>query len=124
MIAAYVALHQQHITWTSYPGDIMPLVKPVLLGLGLVAVVAASASAQTVSGTVVPGPSVASLPPAEAPLPGPRPSSYGWIPSDRPAPVAQSGGYLGPDPGKGWYRQEQHTQDIQPSPAWVGPKAN
>ena len=102
----------------------MSLVKPIVLGFGLTAIVAAGASAQTVSSTVVPGPSVASLPQAEAPLPGPRPSSYGWIPGEHAAPVVQSGNYLGPDPGKGWYRQEQHTQDVQPSPAWVGPRPN
>ena len=101
----------------------MSLVKPIALSLGLVLSLAIGAQAQTVSGTTVPGPSVASLPPSE-PLPGPRASSSGAIRNTQQGPVAQSGKFLGPDPGAGWYRQEQQTQTVRPSPQFDGPKPN
>jgi hypothetical protein len=101
----------------------MSLVKPIALSLGLVMSLAIGAQAQTVSGTIIPGPSVASLPPSE-PMPGPRASSSGAIRNTQEQPVAESGKLLGPDPGAGWYRQEQHTQAVQPSPQFEGPKPN
>lgn len=96
-------------------------IKSLVLGLGLAAGLALAAQAQTASTATVPGPSIANLPPD-----GPRPSSLGNIPSTQQhQPMAQSGNYLGPDPGKGWYpRSEANTQGVQPSPQYIGPKPN
>ncbi len=93
--------------------------KPIVLGLGLVAGLAISAQAQTVA--VTPGPSVASLPPADQ---GPRASSHNFVQGDKPVAVAPSGGDIGPNPGKGWYAKEQQTQAVTPSPQYIGPKPN
>ncbi len=70
--------------------------KPIVLGLGLVAGVALSAQAQTAP--VTPGPSIASLPPSDQ---GPRASSHNFVHGDHPAGVVQSGNYPGPAPGAG-----------------------
>ena len=102
----------------------MSLLKPIVLGLGLVAGVAIGAQAQTVSGATVPGPSIASLPPSQ-PFEGPRPSSLGMIPSEaHQQAVVPSGEYPGPRPGSGWYGKEAQTQAVQPSPQYIGPKPN
>src|SRR5436853_5256478 len=68
--------------------------KPIVFGLGLVAGIALSAQAQTVS--VTPGPSVASLPPTDQ---GPRAASHNFVQGDRPIAVAPSSAYPGPAPG-------------------------
>jgi len=68
--------------------------KPIVLGLGLMAGVALSAQAQTAP--VTPGPSIASLPPIDQ---GPRASSHNFVQGDRPTAVQQSGNYPGPAPG-------------------------
>ena len=70
------------------------MIKQLVLGLGLIAGVALAAQAQTVSGTVTPGPSIANLPPD-----GPRPNSLGAIPGGQHMPVTESGNYIGPAPG-------------------------
>ena len=101
----------------------MSLLKPIVLGLGLVAGVAIGAQAQTVSGATVPGPSIASLPPSQ-PFEGPRPSSFGMIPNETRQAVVPSGEYPGPRPGSGWYGKEAQTQAVQPSPQYIGPKPN
>ena len=72
------------------------LIKPALLGLGLVAGIALSAQAQTAMAPT-PGPSVATLPPAQ----GPRASSYLAIPSGEHVAVTPSPAYVGPAPGAG-----------------------
>ncbi len=69
--------------------------KPIVLGLGLVAGIAIGAQAQTVSGATTPGTSVATLPPQE----GPRASSYNTIPGPVREAVTPSGNYPGPAPG-------------------------
>ena len=68
--------------------------KPIVLGLGLVAGIALSAQAQTVP--VTPGPSIASLPPSDQ---GPRASSHNFVQGDHRAMVEPSGNYPGPAPG-------------------------
>jgi hypothetical protein len=93
--------------------------KPVVLGLGLVAGITIGAHAQTVSGVPTPGPSVASLP-----LEGPRTNSTNSIPGPAAQAVAPSGGYPGVAPGSGWYPKEQQTQAVTKSPDWVGPRPN
>ncbi|HEX3860422.1 MAG TPA: hypothetical protein VHY35_01865 [Stellaceae bacterium] len=71
------------------------LLKPLLLGLGLVAGMAIAAQAQTVSSAPTPNTSIANLPPE-----GPRPSSLENIPNNGPhMPVTASGNYPGPAPG-------------------------
>jgi hypothetical protein len=70
--------------------------KPIVLGLGLVAGIAFGAHAQSVSGAPTPGPSVASLP-----LEGPRASSSNSIPAPVRPMVVPSGNYPGPAPGAG-----------------------
>ena len=72
----------------------MSIMKPTLLALGLVAGVALSAQAQTAAGPA-PGPSIASLPPAQ----GPRPSSYESIRQGEHVAVTPSPAYVGPAPG-------------------------
>ncbi|HLY44563.1 MAG TPA: hypothetical protein VKQ73_03210 [Stellaceae bacterium] len=99
----------------------MSLLKPAILGLGLVAAIALSAHAQAVSGVAVPGPSIASLPPTDE---GPRPSSHNSIPGVANSTITQSPKYMGPDPGRGWYAQEQQTHPVEPSPAYPGPRPN
>ena len=69
--------------------------KPIVLGLGLVAGIALSAQAQTVA--VTPGPSIATLPPTDS---GPRAYSHGFQ-GDAPRAVAPSSAYIGPAPGAG-----------------------
>ena len=71
-------------------------VKPVLLGLGLVAGIAFGAQAQAVSSATIPGTSIANLPPE-----GPRASSVESIPSAQHQSVTASGNYPGPAPGAG-----------------------
>ena len=94
--------------------------KSLVLGFGLVAGVAFGAQAQAVTqAPVVPGPSIANLPPE-----GPRASSLNNIPNNPHPQVAPSGALIGPDPGKGWYPQEKQSQDVQPSPQYIGPKPN
>lgn len=98
----------------------MAVLKNAVLALGLVAGVAVGAHAQAVSqAPVVPGPSIANLPPE-----GPRASSLNSIPNVSHQQVAPSGALIGPDPGKGWYGKEQQTQAVQPSPQYIGPKPN
>ncbi len=101
----------------------MSIAKSIALGLVLAAGVALSAHAQAVSGVTVPGPSIASLPPADQ---GPRPASHTAIPgaADSNSQVLQSAKYLGPDPGQGWYAREKQTTAVQRSPEYVGPKPN
>ena len=70
------------------------LFKTTALSLGLMAGIAIAAHAQTVSNTVVPGQSIANLPPL-----GPRASSSGYIPPDPQIPVVRSGNYPGPGAG-------------------------
>jgi hypothetical protein len=96
-------------------------IKSVAFGFGLAAIMAFGAQAQTASTPTVPGPSIANLPPE-----GPRPSSLGNIPAPQQhQQITQTGNYLGPDPGKGWYpRTEAQTQPVQPSPQYVGPRPN
>ena len=95
------------------------ILKSAVLGLGLIAGIATTAPAQTVSGAT-PGPSIASLP-----QPGPRASSYNAIPGPARQAVVPSGTYLGPRPGDGWYpRTEQQIQAVVPSPQYIGPKPN
>src|SRR5215213_4630761 len=78
------------------------VIKPTILGVGLLAGVAFGAYAQTDN--------VAALPPgAQAPMPP-------------AAAVAPSQGYIGPKPGDLWSAQEKQTQPVQPSQAYVGPK--
>jgi hypothetical protein len=75
------------------------LVKPVVLGAGLVLGLGMGAQAQTVAGPA-PGPSVASLPPASAPMAGPRTNSYLSVPgAAQTSGVAPSPAYIGPKPG-------------------------
>ena len=78
------------------------VVKPTIIGMGLLAGVAFGAYAQTDN--------VAALPPgAQAPTPP-------------AAAVAPSQGYIGPKPGDLWSAQEKQTQTVRPSEAYVGPK--
>jgi len=96
-------------------------VKPLALGLGLMACVAIGAQAQTASVTPAPGgANIANLPPE-----GPRASSLNNIHGEPHTPIAKSDKYPGPDVGKGWYLStERQTQPVQPSPQYVGPKPN
>jgi hypothetical protein len=71
--------------------------KSALLGLGLVAGIALGAQAQSASGPA-PGPSLATLPPAEQ---GPRPSSYLSVRQGEHVAVTPSPAYVGPAPGAG-----------------------
>ena len=90
--------------------------KPVVLGLSLVAGIALNAQAQT---AVTPGPSIASLPPADQ---GPRASSHGFQGPETPMAVEPSTSYPGPRPGDGWYpKGERQTRAVEPSPEWQGP---
>lgn len=93
--------------------------KPVVLGLGLVAGIAIGAHAQTVSGAPTPGQSVASLP-----LEGPRTNSTNSIPGPAHQAAAPSGSYPGVDPGKGWYPHETQTQAVTKSQDYPGPRPN
>jgi hypothetical protein len=94
--------------------------KPVVLGLGLVAGIAIGAHAQTVSGAPTPGPSVASLP-----LEGPRANSSNSIPSPVHQAVVPSGSYPGVAPGGGWYPADEHqTQAVTKSQDYPGPRPN
>ena len=91
-----------------------------VVGVALAAGIAFGAHAQAVSqAPVVPGPSIANLPPE-----GPRANSLNSIQSPAVPQVAASGALIGPDPGKGWYAQEKQTQAVQASPNYVGPKPN
>ncbi|MBV9828780.1 MAG: hypothetical protein JO001_24380 [Alphaproteobacteria bacterium] len=73
------------------------LFKPMALSLGFVAMLGGAAQAQTVATSpVVPGQSVADLPPL-----GPRASSLGNIRGDTQMPITQTGNYPGPAPGAG-----------------------
>ncbi len=94
-------------------------IKPIVVGLGLVAGIALSAQAQTTA--VTPGTSIANLPPVDQ---GPRVSSHGYQGPGEAQAVAPSPAYPGPTPGVGWYPKEQQTQAVAPSPAWIGPKPN
>jgi hypothetical protein len=93
--------------------------KPVVLGLGLVAGIAMAAPAQTVSGAPTPGQSVASLP-----LAGPRTNSTNSIPGPASQAVSPSGSYPGVAPGSGWYPKETQTQAVTKSPDFPGPRPN
>src|SRR5436853_6975783 len=99
-------------------------IKPALLGLGLVAGLALTAQAQT-----APGPSVATLPPAQ----GPRASSYLSIPSGEHVAVTPSPAYVGPAPGAGTGNMPprfERSADWDANPAMKpyetgkGPRAN
>lgn len=92
--------------------------KPVVLGLGLVAGIALTAQAQT---AVTPGPSIANLPPVDQ---GPRVYSHGYQGPGTAGSVAASPTMPGPNPGIGWYPKEQHSQAVAPSPDWQGPRPN
>jgi hypothetical protein len=96
-------------------------VKLLAFGVLLTTGFALGAQAQTVSTVIVPGPSLASLH-----QPGPRPSSAGSVVAPQTNhQISQSGNYVGPDPGKGWYpRPEAHIAVVQPSPQYVGPRPN
>src|SRR3954464_11287893 len=78
------------------------VIKPAILGVGLLAGVAFGAYAQTDN--------VAALPPgAQAPKPP-------------AAAVAPSEAYVGPKPGELWSAPEKQNQTVRPSEAYVGPK--
>jgi hypothetical protein len=95
--------------------------KPIVLGLGLVAGIAFGAQAQTVSGAPTPGTSIATLP-ADS---GPRTNSHNTIPGPAPQAVAPSPNkQLGVHPGAGWYPTEKQTQAVTPSPKYPGPRPN
>ena len=97
------------------------LLKSAALGLGLVAGIAISAQAQTVSGYSTPGTNVASLP-ADA---GPRASSHNTITGPANPAAAPSANKLdGPAPGAGWYPTEKQTQAVTPSSVYPGPRPN
>jgi hypothetical protein len=103
-------------------------VKPIVLGLGLVAGIALSAQAQTVPAT--PGPSVAALPPTDQ---GPRTASHNFVQGDRPVAVAPSGAYIGPAPGASTGAMPPHYEksadwdqntSLHPYTSGQGPKAH
>jgi len=71
--------------------------KSAVVGLGLLAGIAMGAQAQTAV-IPTPGPSVASLPPAQQ---GPRASSYTAVPQAGHVAAAPSPAYIGPAPGAG-----------------------
>ena len=81
------------------------ILKPIVLGLGLVAGVAFSTQAQTVP--VTPGPSIASLPPTDQ---GPRVSSHNFVQGDAASGVVPSGAYPGPAPGAGTGTMPPHYE--------------
>ena len=102
--------------------------KSALLGLGLVAAMTFGAQAQTAAGPA-PGPSVASLPPAQ----GPRPSSYLSIPNGEHVAVTPSPAYVGPSPGASTGNMPPHFEKsadwdanptMHPYDAGKGPRAN
>lgn len=105
------------------------LLKTTAMSLALLAGIAVSAQAQTVSNTTAPGQSLANLPPG-----GPRPSSLLNIPQDQQhAPVAQSGTYPGPGPGAGTGHMPPHFEKpadwdqnvaMHPYTSGQGPKAH
>ena len=94
------------------------ILKSAILGLGLIAGIAGTAPAQTVSSTM-PRTSIANLPPE-----GPRASSLNSIPGSATQAVVPSAGYMGPKPGDGWYAKETQTQPVAKSPEYIGPKPN
>ena len=94
------------------------ILKSAVLGLGLIAGIATTAPAQTVSSTM-PGTSIANLP-----ADGPRASSYNSIQGPARQAVVPSGTYPGPKPGEGWYPKETQSQAVAKSPEYVGPKPN
>jgi hypothetical protein len=102
--------------------------KPIVLGLGLVAGIAIGAHAQTASLAPTPGTSVASLPPE-----GPRASSSTYIPGPARQAVAPSGNYPGPAPGAGTGSMPPHfatsadwdaNTALHPYSSGLGPKPN
>jgi hypothetical protein len=104
------------------------LFKTTALSLGLLTAIAVSAQAQTMSNTVVPGQSIANLPPE-----GPRASSHNYIPPETQMPVAQSGNYPGPGPGATNGPMPPHYQTpadwdqnvaMHPYTSGAGPKAH
>jgi hypothetical protein len=104
----------------------MSLIKPFLLGVALLAGIAAAAQAQTISSGAAPGPSIANLPPE-----GPRASSLGSIAHEQHVPVTASGNYPGPGPGATTGQMPPHfekpagwDQDVamHPYSSGLGPK--
>ncbi len=93
--------------------------KPVVLGLGLVAGIALGVQAQTVMVAPAPGPSVASLPPE-----GPRANSSNSISAPSHQALAPSGSYPGPNPGAGGNSSSPPHFAVTPSPQYIGPKPN
>jgi hypothetical protein len=79
--------------------------KPVVLGLGLVAGLAFGVHAQTATVAPTPGTSVASLP-----LEGPRANSSTAIPGPAHVTVAPSGNYQGHAPGAGTGQMPPHFE--------------
>jgi|SRR5579863_3705339 len=102
--------------------------KPIVLGLGLMAGVAIGAHAQTAQMGPSPGPSVASLP-----LEGPRANSATHIPAPSQQAVAPSGRYPGPGPGEWTIKDPPHFDKpagydadarMHPYNPGIGPKTN
>jgi hypothetical protein len=81
------------------------ILKPVVLGLGLVAGLAFGVHAQTAAVTPTPGPSVASLP-----MEGPRTNSATAIPGTPHVAVTPSSNYPGPAPGAGTGQMPPHFE--------------
>ena len=108
------------------------LVKSSVLSLGLLAGVGFAAHAQSDSVASLPPAAPAAASPAataavapSAKLPGPNPGS-GWYAQEQQtrAADAPSAKYVGPAPGGGWYPAEQHTQPVTPSTGYPGPRPN
>ena len=97
--------------------------KSMLLSLGLIAGATAGAYAQSDD--------IAALPPNAPPAttvvpsggyPGPDPGR-GWYGREtQSGPVAPSPGYVGPKPSSAWYAHESQTRPVEPSPQYIGPK--
>ena len=105
------------------------LIKPALLGLGLVAGLALSAQAQTAMGPNPGAGSIASLPPSDEP----RASSHNSIPSVAQHAIAPSPAYVGPAPGAGTGHTPPHFDKpadwdsnaaMHPYTSGMGPKLN
>lgn len=106
------------------------IAKAAVLSLTLVAGFAAVAYAQSSN--------IASLPPDTAPpattvispvapsaaYPGPDPGRGWYAQEQQTQAVAPSGTYPGPDPGRGWYAQERPAEAVAPSTRYPGPKLN
>jgi hypothetical protein len=107
------------------------LIRPALLGLGLIAGITVGAQAQTAMSGPNPAtsPSIASLPPVDEP----RDSSHNSIPGDNQHAVAPSPTYIGPAPGAGNGHMPPHFNKsadwdrdpvMHPYSSGMGPKPN